>query len=322
MPSADASKPAPALEPATQQFIDEVAADAWHLLESPAEARAAFTRLQSGPVGKPGVRIEDTSFPAGPAGAVPVRITWPGETGVPPHVLVYCPGGRWVGGDADTHDRLIREIVAGTGAAVVAVGYDRAPEAQYPLAIEQAYAATAYVAVHAQELGLDNTCLAIAGDCAGATIATVVTLLARERRGPKINLQVLVCPVVDADFSTPSYGLFADGPWLTRAAMQRAWDAYLPDVSRRGEITAAPLRASLEQLINLPDALVIVAENDVTRDEAECYAQKLSDAGGRVTSVRYNGTIHDFVVLNALADTPAARAAIAQIISALNAIFI
>jgi len=322
MPSADTNKPVPALEPTTQQFIDEVAAEQWLLLDLPAEARAAFARLQSEPVGKPSVRTEDTSFPGGPTGLVPVRIIRSGKTEEPPPVLVYCPGGRWIGGDVDTHDRLLREIAVGTGAAVVAICYDRAPEAQHPVAIEQAYAATAYLAAHAQELGFDPTRLAIAGDCVGAAIATVVTLLARERRGPKIDLQVLVCPVVDADFSTPSYTTFAEGPWLTKAAMQRAWDAYLPDVGRRTEITAAPGRASPEQLINLPDALVIAAENDVTRDEAECYARKLSDAGGRVTSVRYNGTIHDFPVLNALADTPAARAAIAQIINALNAAFI
>jgi acetyl esterase len=142
--------------------------------------------------------------------------------------------------------------------------------------------------------------------------------LVRERRGPKLDLQALICPITSNDFTTSSYQRFADGPWLTRVAMQRAWDAYLPDAARRTEPHAAPLRASIDQLAQLPEALVIVAETDVARDDGENYARRLSDAGVRVTSVRYNGTIHDFVVLNPLADTPAARGAIEQIIGALK----
>jgi acetyl esterase len=142
--------------------------------------------------------------------------------------------------------------------------------------------------------------------------------MAKERGGSEIAFQVLMYPVTDANFETGSYRRFADGPWLTRKAMQWFWDAYLPDPDARQAITATPLNASLDQLTGLPDALVIVDENDVLRDEGEAYARKLSQAGVRVTSVRYNGTVHDFVLLNALAGTPAVRGAIRQTTDALR----
>ena len=309
----------PILEPATQQFIDE--AGLTFLALAPDDARTAFSRLQSWPVGKPGTDIADMTFPVGPTGKVSVRIVRPRDLADPPPVAIYCHGGGWIAGDADTHDRLIREIAIGGGAALVFVRYDRAPEARFPIAIEQVYAVALHVVANASALNVDASRLAIIGDCAGGTIATAVTMLARQRRGPKIDLQILICPVTDAEFGTPSYERFAGGPWLTREAMERAWDAWLPDVRRRDEIAAAPLRATLDQLAHLPAALVIAAENDVTRDQAECYARRLSDAGVRVTSVRYNGTIHDFCVLNALADTPAARGAVFQIIDALRQAF-
>jgi acetyl esterase len=308
----------PALEPVTQQLVDSLAAEPPVHVRSPAEARAFLERAQSAPVGKPVVRCRELTCPGGPTGSVRLRIVEPGRAnGVLP-VVMYLHGGGWVLGDAATHDRLVREIAVEAGAAVVFVDYDRSPEARHPVAVEQAYAATAYVAAHGEELGVDPTRLAVAGDDVGATVATVVTLLAKERRGPRIDLQVLLCPVTDARFDTASYEAFAEGPWHGRDAMRWFWDAYLPDPGRRREVTAAPLNASLDRLRYLPEALVVVAENDVVRDEGEAYARRLSDAGVRVTCARYNGTIHDFAVLNALADTPAARAAIAQIVCALK----
>lgn len=309
----------PALEPITQQFVDSLAGPPIHTL-TPAQARDVLTLAQSIRVGKPSANIEDTTFPVGPTGSVRIRIIRPlnGTEALP--AVMHFHGGGWIMGDVETHDRLAREIAAGIPAAVVFVDYDRAPEVQYPIAIEQAYAAFKYVADNSQQLNVDATRLAVMGDGAGGNMAAAVTLMAKERRGPKMDLQVLFYPVMDADFDTASYKQFADGPWLTRAAMQWCWDAYLPDTSRRREITAAPLNASINQLRDLPEALVIVAENDVLRDEGEAYARKLSDAGVRVTSVRYNGTIHDFVLLNALADTPAVRAAIAEAVSALRSV--
>lgn len=308
----------PTLELHTQQFIDGLAGSPPIHSLSPAEARCVLERAQSIPVGKPGAKIEDTAIPVGPTGSVPVRIVRPaGAIDVLPAVI-YIHGGGWILGDRNTHDRLVRELAVGAGAAVVFVDYARAPEARYPVAIEQAYAATCYVVDHSADLRIDPSRLAVAGDSVGGNMAAALTLMARHRRGPKITFQVLFYPVTDADFATASYTRFADGPWLTKRAMQWFWDAYLPDPAARKQPTATPLNASLDELAGLPEALVVVDENDVLRDEGEAYARRLSDAGVRVTSARYNGTIHDFVMLNALADTPATRGAIAQAVGALK----
>jgi acetyl esterase len=312
----DASSPT--LEPHTQQFIESLAGAPPIYTLSPADARSVLGQVQSIPVGKPSAKIEDVAFPVGPTGSVPVRIVRPaGAADVLPAVI-YIHGGGWILGDRNTHDRLVREIAVGAGAAVVFVDYDRSPEARYPVAIEQAYAATCYAADHSADLRIDPSRLAVAGDSVGGNMAAALTLMARQRRGPKIAFQVLFYPVADANFDTASYNRFAEGPWLTKRAMQWFWDAYLPDHRARKQATATPLNASLEELAGLPEALVIVDENDVLRDEGEAYARRLSDAGVRVTATRYNGTIHDFVMLNALADTPATRGAIAQAIGALR----
>jgi len=308
----------PALEPIAQQFVDSLAGTASIHTLSPTQARAVLKRVQSIPVGKPPASLNDTLFPVGPTGSVRVRIVRPRDTGDALPVVMHFHGGGWILGDADTHDRLTREIATGVSAAVVFVDYDRSPEAQYPVAIEQAYAATKFVTEHAQQLNVDASRLAVMGDSAGGNMAAAVTLMAKVRRGPKIDLQVLFYPVTDDNFATESYKRFTDGPWLTKAAMEWFWNAYLPDPAKRREVTAAPLKASLDELRDLPDALVIVGENDVLRDEGEAYARKLSNAGVRVTSIRYNETLHDFVLLNPLADTPAVRAAIAQAVCTLK----
>jgi acetyl esterase len=308
----------PSLEPATQQFVDGLAGAAPIYTLSPAEARSVLARAQSAPVGKPSAQVEDIAFPVGPTGSVPVRIVRPADTAEILPAVMYFHGGGWIMGDRDTHDRLVREIAVGIKAAVVFVDYARAPEARYPVAIEQAYTATCHVVDNGASLRIDPLRVAVAGDSVGGNIAAAVTLMARLRRGPKIAFQVLFYPVTAAGFDTPSYSRFADGPWLTKRAMEWFWEAYLPDHAARAEATATPLSASLDQLAGLPEALVVVGENDVLRDEGEAYARLLSNAGVRVTSTRYNGTIHDFVMLNALADTPAARGAIAQAVCALK----
>jgi len=308
----------PPLEPHTQQFVDGLAGAPPIYTLSPDEARSVLVQVQSTPVGKPSAKIEDIAFPVGPTGSVPARIVRPAGTADALPAVIYIHGGGWILGDRNTHDRLVREIAVGAGAAVMFVDYDRSPEARYPVAIEQAYAATCYVVDHSADLRIDPSRLAVGGDSVGGNMAAALTLMARQRRGPKIAFQVLFYPVTDADFDTDSYTRFADGPWLTKRAMQWFWDAYLPDVATRKQPTATPLNASLDELAGLPEALVVVEENDVLRDEGEAYAEKLSDAGVRITSVRYNGTIHDFVMLNALADTPATRSAIAQAVSALR----
>ena len=311
----------PSLEPTTQKFIDALAAGGGPPIYtlSPDAARDVLAGAQAQPVTKLPASIEDTTFPVGPTGSVRIRIVRPqGASGALP-VVMHFHGGGWILGDKETHDRMTREIAVGANAAVVFVDYERSPEARYPVAIEQAYAATEHVAEHGRELGVDPTRLAIVGDSVGGNMAAAVTLMAKERGGPKIAFQVLFYPVTDANFDTGSYNTFADGPWLTKPAMEWFWNAYLPDVAARKQITATPLNASLDQLKGLPEALVIVDENDVLRDEGEAYARKLSQAGVRVTSTRYNGTIHDFVLLNALAETPAVRGALAQANAALKA---
>jgi acetyl esterase len=319
--AAGAESVAPVLEPTTQKFIDALAAAGGPPIYtlSPEAARDVLADAQAQPVAKPQASVEDTTFPVGPTGSVRIRIVRPQRASGALPVVMHFHGGGWILGDKDTHDRMTREIAVGAGAAVVFVDYDRSPEARYPVAIEQAYAATKYVAEHGRELQVDPARLAIVGDSVGGNMAAAVTLIAKERRGPRIAFQVLFYPVTDANFATGSYQTFAEGPWLTRTAMQWFWDAYLPDDAARRQITATPLSASLDQLKGLPEALIIVDENDVLRDEGEAYARRLSQAGVRVTSVRYNGTIHDFVLLNALTDTPAVRGALEQANNALKA---
>lgn len=288
----------------------------------PQEARVRLAALQSEPVGRPNARIENVALPLGPGATISARIFRPLRLSISGHLLpaiMYFHGDGWVLGDVGTHDRLVREVTVGARAVTVLVELSRAPEAQYPVAIEEAYGATRYVADHGAQLHLDGSRLAVAGDGSGGNIAAAVTLMAKERRGPKIMFQVLLYPVTDSSFSTNSYMAFRDGPWLTRQAMKRYWNAYLPDATARDQITASPLKATVEQLQGLPDALVITAEHDVLRDEAEAYACKLAAAGVRVTATRYIGTIHDFLMLNALADSPPTRGAIEQIAASLRA---
>jgi acetyl esterase len=316
-----ASGRAPILEPVTQEFVDALAEAGGPPIHtrSPADARAIFADVQSAPIGKPDAKIQDLMLPVGPRGAVRVRILRPpnGDDALP--AVIYLHGGGWMLGDVKTHDRLVREIASGAHAAVVFVEFERAPEFRFPAQVEQAYAVAEYVASNSARLNVDGLRLAVAGDGAGGNLAAAVTLLSKERRGPKFAFQVLFYPVTDASFETNSYTALQNGPWLTKAMMEWFWDAYLPAKNARKSIIATPLSATVDELRGLPDTLVITAENDVLRDEGEAYGRKLAEAGVWVTSTRYIGTIHGFAVLNALADTPAARSAITQAIAALRA---
>lgn len=311
------------IEPKTRAFLDEVNSKGGPQLYelSPKDARGVLSSVQAIDVPKLPADIEDRDIPGGPSGKVSVRIVRPkGNKGILPAVM-YFHGGGWVLGDKNTHDRLIREIANGAGVAVVFVNFTPSPEAKYPVPIEEAYAATKYVAENGKSLNLDSSKLVVAGDSVGGNMATAVALLAKERGGPKIFFQLLFYPVTDANFDTPSYQQYATGHFLTREAMKWFWDNYLPEVVARKQPTASPLRASIEQLKGLPQTLVINGEFDVLRDEGEAYAHKLIEAGVQVTAVRYLGTIHDFVMLNPITDTPAPRAAIAQANDTLRRIF-
>jgi acetyl esterase len=309
---------APVLEPAAQAFAEATANPPFLTDLPPSQGRALLDDVQSGEIAKPDVDEEWITIAGGPTGEVKVRIVKPrGATGMLP-VVLYIHGAGWVFGDAHTHDRLVRELAVGTDAAVVFPEYDRSPEVRYPVAIEQSYAVAQWVVDHGAAKGLDAIRLAVAGDSVGGNMAAALTLMAKDRSGPTLAAQVLFYPVTDANFDAPSYEQFAEGYYLRRDAMPWFWDQYTTDEAQRNEITASPLRATREQLAGLPPALVITAEADVLRDEGEAYANKLRDAGVPVTAVRYQGIIHDFVMLNALRGTNAADAAIAQAIAYLR----
>jgi acetyl esterase/lipase len=306
------------LEPAAQEFADATADPPYLFDLGPEEGNKVVDETQSGEIDKAEVEIEDTIVSGGPSGRVSVRVLRPpGAAGALP-VIVYVHGAGWVFGNSHTHDRLIRELAVGARAAVVFPNYSLSPEARYPVAIEESYAVLEWVAEHGAEKGLDRSRIAVAGDSVGGNMTAALTLLAKQRSGPEIATQVLFYPVTDASFDTPSYHQFAEGYWLRRDAMQWFWDQYTTDEAKRNEITASPLRASTEQLAGLPKALVITAEADVLRDEGEAYARKLRQAGIDVTATRYQGIIHDFVMVNALRSTNAAQDAITQAINHLR----
>jgi acetyl esterase len=319
-----ATKPeAPILDPIIQKMVYELAAEGGPPVYTltPAEARAALVRIQSRSIPVPDARIRDLHVEFG-GHALRLRIVGPPTCKARSPVVMYFHGGGWVVGDATTHDRLVRELAVGVKAGIVFVDYDRAPECRYPVAIEQAYAATCCVAEHAGALGVDADRLAVAGDSAGGNIATVLCLVAKERHGPRISGQCLFYPATNANFETGSYHEFSNGPWLSRAAMQWFWEQYLPDHNRRQEATASPLLASEEQLAGSPRALIITAENDVLRDEGEAYGRRLISAGVEVVTTRYVGTIHDFATLNPIANAAPTRAAIAQAITFLKTVLL
>jgi acetyl esterase/lipase len=310
----------PILEDTAQAFADASSKPPFPYELGPDGARKALDDIQAAPIDKYDVDDQWLTVPAD-VGDVRVRIVKPvGATGVLPTVL-YMHGGGWILGNAGTHDRLVRELAVGVQAAIVFVEYERSPEAQYPVAIEQAYATARWIVSDGSVHGLDATKLAVAGDSVGGNMAAALAILAKRRGDVHFIHQSLYYPVTDAAQDTRSYHDFADGPFLTATSMAWFWDAYAPDEDRRTEITASPLRAELDDLAGLPETFLIVDENDVLRDEGEAYGRKLVEAGVRVTSVRYNGIIHDFMMLNPLRSTAATTAAVDQAIHMLRKAF-
>lgn len=242
---------------------------------------------------------------------VTIHIVKPKDVKPNSPVFIFIHGGGWVLGDYPTHKRLVRDLVVESGAVAVFPDYTPSPEARYPKAINQIYAATQWVAEHGNEIGVDGKNLAVAGNSVGGNMAAVTALMAKDKKGPKIKLQVLLWPVTDANFETGSYNQFAEERFLTKNMMIWFWDNYL-DKDKRKDIYASPLQASLEQLKGLPPALVQTAENDVLRDEGEAYARKLNEAGVPVTLTRYAGLIHDYGLLNPIANVPAIKTAVLQ----------
>jgi len=307
------------LEPEAQTIADATAKPPFFYEMTPDEARKVLDDLQALPTSKPDVEEEWIVVQAY-VGEVHVRIVKPAGSAGPLPAILYMHGGGWVLGNAGTHDRLVRDLAVGANAAVVFVEYDRSPEAQYPVAIEQGYATAQWITIHGADLGIDPARIAVAGDSVGGNMAAALTIIAKQRGDVKFVHQSLYYPVTDAAQDTASYVEFAEGPFLLAKSMAWFWDAYLPDLSKREEITASPLRATLADLEGLPEAFVVVDENDVLRDEGEAYARKLIEAGVRTTTVRYNATIHDFMMLNPLRPSAASSGAIAQAVGILRTV--
>lgn len=280
---------------------------------SPKDARAVLTSAQSSvKLDLPACDVSNTSIKLDRQ-RVDLTIVRPAGVKSQLPAFMFFHGGGWVLGDFPTHERFVRDLVAGSGVAAVFVNYTPSPEAHYPVAIQQAYAATKWVAEMGREINVDGKRLAVVGNSVGGNMSAVVSLMAKDKQGPEIKLQVLMWPVTDASFETRSYQQFADGYFLTRNMMKWFWDNYTTDPNQRAEIYASPLRATTEQLRGLPPALVTVAENDVLRDEGEAYARKMDAAGVDVTLVRYDGMIHDWGLLNPISQVPGTRSLMLQV---------
>ncbi|MND67421.1 Carboxylesterase NlhH [compost metagenome] len=304
----------PGIEQHTQAFLEALEQGGGKPLEqlSPKDARAVLTGAQASvKVDLSGIEVKERTIQAN-GESIKLQVVRPANVKGDLPVFMFFHGGGWVLGDFPTHQRLIRDLVVGSGAVAVYVDYTPSPEARYPTAINQAYAATRWVAEHGKEIGVDGKRLAVAGNSVGGNMAAVVALKAKEAGTPALRFQLLLWPVTDASFETASYKQFAEGHFLTTGMMKWFWDNYTTDAKARAQIYASPLRASSEQLKGLPPALVQTAEFDVLRDEGEAYARKLNAAGVTVTSVRYNGMIHDYGLLNPLHQVPAVQTAMRQ----------
>ena len=304
------------LEPAAQAVADGTATPPFLTQLGPEKGRETLDQLQSGAgVAKPDVEIEDFEIPGGPHGEVKLRVLRPaGSTGTLP-VILYLHGAGWVFGGPVSHDRLVRELAVGAGAAVVFPDYIRSPEAKYPDANEEAYTAARWVVDQGASKHLDGSRIVVVGDSCGGNMTAAVTLMAKQRGGPKFLAQALLYPVTDCEFDTPSYDQFAEGYYLRRDMMTWFWDQYTTDAGERSMITASPLKATIDELRGLPPALVINGEADVLRDEGEAYARKLREAGVDVEATRYGGMIHDFMMLDSMRDTHGAMTATAETVA-------
>jgi acetyl esterase/lipase len=304
----------PGVERQTQAFLEALEAGGGKPLEQlpPADARAVLAGAQkSVKLTLPRAEVSEKLIKVD-GNDIKLTIVRPAGAKNPVPAFMFFHGGGWVLGDFPTHERLVRDLVDGSGAAAIFVNYTPSPEAGYGVAIEQAYAATRWVAQHGKEINVDGGRLAVAGNSVGGNMAAVVSLMAKERGEPKIRYQALLWPVTDANFETVSYNQYANGYFLTKGMMKWFWDNYTTDAAKRKEIHASPLRASTEQLKGLPPALIQTAEFDVLRDEGEAYGRKLDSAGVDVTVTRYNGMVHDFGLLNVLSQVPGTRSAMLQ----------
>jgi acetyl esterase/lipase len=299
----------PALSRETKAFLKELNAPNGPPLEtlSPAEARKVLVNAQAAvPVDLSGIEVSEKTITSG-AYTIGLYIVRPAGVKEMLPVFLFIHGGGWVLGDFPTHQRMVRDLVVLSGAAAVFVNYTPSPEARYPQAINEIYAATQWVAENGAEINVDGKRLAIVGNSVGGNMSTVTAIKAKEEGGPEIKLLVLMWPLVDADFETPSYQLYGEERFLTTPLMKWMYNHYTTDPDERRQIYASPLQATMAQLRGLPPTLIQVAEGDILRDGGEAYGRKLDEAGVAVTTIRYNGMIHDFGLLNGLAKLPQTR---------------
>jgi acetyl esterase len=304
---------APSLDGAARDLAAATASPPFLYALPVQDGRDLFESLVTAPIPTDATTVETVTLTTPLAGDFPVHVVRPREAGGPLPVVLFVHGLGWTYGSFATHERVVRELAAASGAAVVFPEYHLAPEHRYPTQLEEALAALAWARDQAGELGLDGGRVAVFGDSVGGGMATVVARLQAQRGGGALAAQVLVYPVLDATRAdTASYEQFADGPFLTRELQRWFWDNYLPDGQDRADPAVSPLLAADADVAALPPSLIITAESDPVRDEGEAYAARLRDSSVEVLSVRYGGTIHDFARIDALAGTPAARAANAQ----------
>ena len=302
------------LDPTVRAFLTELSKDPspfWKLPQP--KPQEILTALQNQtPVDMSGVTTTERTITQD-GQSVKVFIMKPDHGAANPGVLFFIHGGVWIVGNFDNHKRLLRDLVVKSGQVGVFVEYTPLPQAKFPTQLDETYAALEWVAAHGKEIGADSSRIAVAGNSVGGNMTAAISLMAKDRKGPKIAYQVLLVPATDASVDTDSYAKFADGYFLSRGFMKYGWDLYVPDAKTRDNPYVSPLRANKAELTGLPPALVVTAENDPLRDEGQAYARKLTDAGVPVAAVQYNGTIHDFVALNALRKVPTTEAALDQI---------
>jgi acetyl esterase len=300
-------------------FLGELNKDSSPFWELPGpQVRATLTGIQNKtPVDLSGVTTTEKTITQD-GRRVKIYIVKPEKTKGTPPVLLFIHGGVWIAGNFENHKRFVRDLVVGSGAVAVFPEYTPIPDAVYPTQIEEAYATAKWVAAHGNEIGVDGSRMAVAGNSVGGDMSAVLALMAKDRGGPKIRLQVLFWPATDTNFETQSYQDFQTGRFLARDFMKFGWNIYAPDSKLRKEAYVAPLQASIDQLRGLPPALVQTAENDPLRDEGEAYAQKLDQAGVEVIATRYLGQIHDFGLLNALRNIPSTQESLRQASEALK----
>jgi acetyl esterase len=310
----------PRIDPQVRVFLREINKDSSPFWELPQpKPQEILTNLQNKTsVDMSGVSTtERTIIQDGQS--VKLYIMKPQQVAGKPGVLLFIHGGVWIVGNFQNHQRLLRDLVVGSGQVGVFVEYTPLPEARFPKQLDQSYAALKWVASHAHEFGADGSRIAVAGNSVGGNMAAALTLMTKDRHGPKISYQVLMIPATDASVDTASYREYGTGRFLARAFMKYGWDLYAPSATARNNPYVSPLRGSLQELRGLPPALVITAENDPLRDEGEAYARKLKEAGVSVIATRYNGMIHDFVLLNGILTDPEPEAAIRQMSAEIKA---